>query len=214
MNKFTVRDLINNGFIRREDLDFKDDGNSFRGYEYNGLTLTYLKSNGEYYIALRVDYLKGLNYNEYSKMESYELADEFNGVSEVDVIKLKENAEIILEEYNEKLKEVSERVVDIVALVEQANKELLEVKQLLGKAKVNIFELEINNYILKNIIEYGNSLLRIVTSQKERLESGDHSEAGLRQIEDNFKERGYLTDLSDNSFYVRSIKEFINKYVK
>ena len=36
--EFTVRELTNRGWKRREDLDFRDDGTKFKAFEYtNGL---------------------------------------------------------------------------------------------------------------------------------------------------------------------------------
>ena len=105
---FTIRELTARGWTRREDLDFRDDGNKFKVFEYkNGLLASYTKVNGDYYLSLRLDYLDGLSYDEYSKMDSYELTNEFNGVPEVDADKVTENAVKIMEEYNKVLEEVN-----------------------------------------------------------------------------------------------------------
>ena len=45
--------LTSYGFIRREDLDFKDDGNSFKGYEYKGIIFSYLNFHGDMYLSGR-----------------------------------------------------------------------------------------------------------------------------------------------------------------
>ncbi len=84
--------LVSNGFTRRPDLDFSDDGTRFVAYDYNGLPITYCKYIGNYYLQIRVDYLKNsFNYKDWMNTEEYKLAHEFNGVSEVNVDKLIEN---------------------------------------------------------------------------------------------------------------------------
>lgn len=77
------------GFIRREDLDFRDDGTSFKGYEYCGMTFTYARAYGEVFISGHPGdgipssdgtFRKFLPYKVYSKIEGYSHLDDLNGV--------------------------------------------------------------------------------------------------------------------------------------
>lgn len=74
------------GFIRRPDLDFSDDGNRFRCYEYTNsdgsIIASYLKSDGQVYFSFRLDYVNDLNYTDYSKFKHYADSDKYNGVNE------------------------------------------------------------------------------------------------------------------------------------
>ena len=158
--EFTVRELTARGWKRREDLDFRDDGTKFKGYESpEGLPLTYTKANGEYYLSLRIDYLDGLTYHEYSKMESYKLQDEFNGVEEVDPDKLTQNAAQIMREYKAIVAEMNNYTVDMQKLVKAAEKELEIVYRVLYDSNVGIDDLEnVDSYDMKRLIDYRRSL--------------------------------------------------------
>ena len=102
------------GFNLREDLNFSDDGNNFRGFDYKGLPITTLRSNvdGCVYLSIRVDYLDNdFTYYDWMETEEYKLANEFNGVREFDIDKLIENCERIIakvNELNEKAREAKE----------------------------------------------------------------------------------------------------------
>lgn len=90
------------GMVRREDLDFNDDGNHFRGFEYKGMPITTLRSQDTTYLSIRVDYLKkSFTSNEWYETEEYKLCDEFNGVGEFDLDKLIENLEKVINKVNE-----------------------------------------------------------------------------------------------------------------
>ena len=158
--EFTVRELTTRGWKRREDLDFRDDGTKFKAFEYeNGLVATYTKADGEYYLSLRVDYLDGLTFDEYSQMESYKLTDEFNGVKQIDADKVTMNAIEIMEEYNIILEKVNKHVVDMEKLTEAAEDELRLVYQILNESNVGIDELEgFSSYEITKLREYRNSI--------------------------------------------------------
>ena len=84
-------------FVRREDLDFTDDGNHFKGFSYKGMPITTLRADNTTYLSIRVDYLENeFTYREWMQTEEYKLCDKFNGVSEFDIDELVENIEAIL----------------------------------------------------------------------------------------------------------------------
>lgn len=84
-------------FVRREDLDFTDDGNHFKGFSYKGMPITTLRADNTTYLSIRVDYLKNeFTYREWMQTEEYKLCNKFNCVSEFDIDELVENIETIL----------------------------------------------------------------------------------------------------------------------
>lgn len=208
----STRDLIKVGFERREDLDFSDDGNHFKGFSYKGLPLSYLKSNGEYYTSLRIDYLEGLNYYDYSNKEWYKLEDEFNGCKEVDVDKLVENAEKIIAGVAELRKELKNKIVDRERLIEQAQAEYDIVNDFLNtKAKISItLTDDYDMYDFKRVADYAKSLRKDIDRELEEVKTCDKTR--LRNIEYTLEKYGYIIPTGDNCFYIREIKEFIKKH--
>lgn len=100
LSKVNIRNI--DGFERREDLDFTDDGSKFKGYSYKGMPITTIRYKDETYLSVRVDYLwNKFDYKTWMQTEEYKLCDEFNGVSEVDIDKLVENLEKIIAKVNE-----------------------------------------------------------------------------------------------------------------
>lgn len=214
--EFTVRELTTRGWKRREDLDFRDDGTKFKGFESpEGLPLTYTKANGEYYLSLRVDYLNELTYHEYSKMESYSLCDEFNGVEEVDPDKLTQNATQIMREYNELVAEMNNYTVDMQKLVKSAEKELEIVYRVLFNSNLGIDDLEnVDTYEMNRLIEYRKSLKRQAESMLNRLATEQYTQKELRNLEENLDKYGYLTINEKDSFYIREIRRIVFKIRK
>lgn len=91
----TVANIRNiEGLERREDLDFRDDGSTFRGFEYKGLPITQCRYNGECYLSIRYDYVdNAFTWEQWHEQPESKLAEEFNGVKEFDLDKLVENCE-------------------------------------------------------------------------------------------------------------------------
>lgn len=85
VKNLTVANIKGTNFVRREDLDFSDDGNRFRGFSYKGLPITTLYSNGEVYCSIRPDYLRynGVSFEMWKETEEYKLCDKYNGTSEL-----------------------------------------------------------------------------------------------------------------------------------
>ena len=127
-------------FHLREDLNFVDDGSHFRGFDYKGLPITTLRTEDTTYCDIRVDYLRGneFTWTEWFEAGGYELTNEFNGVSEIDLDKLIENCEkclALVDELNEKarteeldMSNVIHRLVDeqqmLANFIEYAKKNL------------------------------------------------------------------------------------------
>ena len=77
--------VSSHGFTRCPDLDFKDDGNRFTGWMWNGtVPLTQCYSGGEVYLSVRDDYMRskvGIPYHFWKKYEESKLGDKYNGTS-------------------------------------------------------------------------------------------------------------------------------------
>lgn len=101
----TIKHLKKIGLEHHPELDFGDDGTKFKVLSYKGVPVTYAKANDEYYISIRFDYSfeingKSLDYSAYSKLPSYSLTDDFNGVANVDLDQLKANLEVAAKDLN------------------------------------------------------------------------------------------------------------------
>lgn len=210
--EFTVRDLTSRGWERREDLDFRDDGTKFKAFEYyNGLVATYTKADGEYYLSLRVDYLGDLVYEEYSKMESYKLADEFNGVKEIDAEKVCKNAEVIMKEYLAVKEEVESRTIDMATIMDQAKKEKSMVERVLEDSNLTLEDLESFDYNeLRRLKDYRNHIKKDIDIRIENLLDQKYTHKQLRQIEYKIKNCGYLA-VDANGYYVNNIRQLVGK---
>jgi len=209
---FTVRELTVRGWERREDLDFRDDGTKFKALQYkNGLIATYAKAEGEYYLTLRIDYLNDLVFEEYSKMDSYKLADEFNGVTEIDADKVCQNAEEIMEEYLILKEEVEKQEVDLNRIFTQVKKEKSLVDRVLAESNITIDELSsISSYDLKNLKDYRSSIERDIDRVISNLADKVYCHRDLRKMIYKLDSCGYLV-INGNGFYINSIREIIQK---
>lgn len=102
VKKLTKVNASKFGIEIREDLNFKDDGNYFRGFSYKGMPMTQCYADGNCYLAIRVDYLKNkFSYRDWMKTEEWKLCDKFNGVSEFDMEDLIETIEKIIAKVDE-----------------------------------------------------------------------------------------------------------------
>jgi hypothetical protein len=203
-----IRNIV--GFERREDLDFTDDGNRFRGFEYRGMPITTLRADGETYLCIRVDYMHySFTWNEWAETEEYLLCDKFNGVSDFDLDELIENLEKIIAKVNEmeakaKAEDVDTTMVELalVAEVEMAEKAIEDFK-------ANFDWFNSDSYITKHYIDYAKSLQRMVDGIKKL----DFTKLGRREkVEfiERFEKYGYVK-ISENDFYMSQLKEAMNK---
>ena len=143
------------GIELRPDLDFTDDGNRFRGFSYKGLPLTQCVYKGTAYLAIRVDYLENeFEYSEWMKTPEYKLAEEFNGVSEIDTDKLLENLEKIITKVQELTEAAKAEELDIEAIKEKMLKEIKEASNIIENFKMNYIWYEADEYELKTATKY------------------------------------------------------------
>lgn len=135
MAQVTARTLTKAGFTPDPARDFHDDGTNFKGFIYEEMPLSYAKHQDDVYISIRVDYLGEFNYEEYSTMPSYQLADEFNGVpqSEVDTEKIKENIKAIKADIAKLRETLSKAKIDVPGIVRAMKDEQNEIFDLLAQ---------------------------------------------------------------------------------
>jgi len=200
------------GIERFPEEDFSDDGNHFRGYICNGVPISYLKDDGQVYLSIRVDYLEGLTYNEYSKLPSYKDCDKYNGVSDsqVDLADVAEICKRIKAEYEEALKDVKEVSDDdykayVDKYYEKAKREFEEAKNelkvlgpedLLNASEWDLKDLKSYLQRVKDEIEYKNWDKKSKDSQITR-----------RYNLDNDSKEQY----ERVSWYLQQIKEIVKK---
>lgn len=150
------------GIEVREDLDFTDDGNRFRGFSYKGMPITQCVSRGECYLSIRVDCLMAGNnftYTEWKQTKESELCDKFNGVSEFDIEELIENLEVVIAKVNEMNNEVVFTEEDERMVLEEISKEKEEIKGFINEMKnVNFRWWSISSYAFNRVQNYMNSL--------------------------------------------------------
>lgn len=202
--------LVANGFVRREDLDFSDDGSYFRGYEYDGMPVTYCKYQDEYFICVRYDYLENsFTYEDWKNTEEYKLADEFNGVTEVDVDKLIENCIKVKAKVNELNAQVENEVIDATPLIRSLSREIIATWQKVENFKKNYMWWNASEYELTSSRKY---ILRIEEEIKDakklihQMKNNELSTIRLRDYDQFFKRYGYVKFSKDN-FYLRELEE-------
>ena len=152
----------NPNFTLREDLNFSDDGNRFRGFDYKGLPITTLRADDITYLTIRVDYLYNQNsftYSEWMETEEYNLCDEFNGVSEVDLDKLIENCERVLAKMAEMNKAAEAEDVDMSDVKASVDSYIARGTAAIEKVR-NIDWLDLEAWQLRSIKEMVKSLRR------------------------------------------------------
>lgn len=173
------------GFVRREDLDFSDDGNRFRGFEYKGMPITTLRSHDETYLSIRVDYLenKSFTHNEWYKTEEYKLCDEFNGVGEIDLDKLIENLEKVIAKVNELNEKANNEEINVDEVKKAAKNEIEMAKKVIDDFTKNFkwFLPSVNTYKISSLKNYMTSLLGRI----DKLENTDFDNLPIRRKKKN-----------------------------
>lgn len=148
------------GIEVREDLNFNDDGNRFRGFSYKGMPMTQCVSYGECYLSIRVDYLENnFTSKEWMQTEESDLCDEFNGVNEFDIEKLIENLEKVIAKVNEMNSNCEVDEDEIKQGIEIVKEEISEIEEVIFEA-AHASWWKVSNYELKEAADYMRSLER------------------------------------------------------
>lgn len=203
------------GFERREDLDFADDGNRFRGFSYKGMPITTLRSNSDNttYLSIRVDYLENeFTYNEWIETEEYALCHKYNGVAGFDMDELIEDLEKVIAKVKEMNKKARNEVIemkDIVKLEVRLNEEIGMAESVINLAKRNFKWYEASEFEMKQMMEYFNIVNKNIESAKSlhfrKMENKD-----FRFWKERLEKYGYLKLKEDNYFLVE-MEKMLNK---
>lgn len=208
LSKVIVRNY--EGFNLREDLNFSDDGNYFRGFDYKGLPITTLRSDDTTYLKIRVDYLDNeFTYSEWMKTDEYSLAGEFNGVYDFDLDKLIDNCERIIAKVNELNEKVREEVIDTKPIEEKLNKEIKMAENVVEFVKTSLKWWELSDYELKNVSRYMKSILNKIERMK-KIDFENIDKSSLRHMRESLNEYGYV-ELRKDDFYLREMYNYCNK---
>jgi hypothetical protein len=198
------------GFNLREDLNFVDDGNHFRGFDYKGLPITTLRSNvdGCVYLSIRVDYLDNdFTYYDWMETEEYKLANEFNGVSEFDLDKLIENCERIIAKVKELNEKARNEVIDTTDVEEAIQAEAKMVEETIEYVIANLKWLKLKDGYLKMAKDY---IFRLIDRQ-EMILSKDVKQLpnkAKKELVRRLEKYGYVYT-KENDFYIRELKKFV-----
>lgn len=150
------------GVTRTPETDFSDDRNRFTTYLYRGVVpISYLKDkyDGDIYLTIAFHHLNDINYEEYSKFKSYELGDEFNGVSEstYDAEKFKANLDAAYNDIMEFRNNVqpidNDALEERIKIINEASKEYKQkVEDYIKEHATEIINLD--EYDFKHLKEY------------------------------------------------------------
>jgi hypothetical protein len=196
------------GFVRREDLDFIDDGNHFKGFSYKGMPITTLRADNITYLCIRVDYLENeFTYKEWMQTEEYKLCDKFNGVSEFDIDELVENIEVILAKVAEMNKAAMNEEIDMTKAKTALANEIEYAEQVVENFKNNFKWYEASEYELKRLINYLKSEEREIKRAKE-MDFNAMSRKQKKEIVERLTNYDYVVIKKDD-FYLREISNAI-----
>lgn len=200
------------GFNLREDLNFSDDGNHFRGFDYKGLPIITLRSKIDncVYLSVRVDYLNNdFTVQDWMETEEYDLAREFNGVSEFDIDKLIENCERIIAKVNELNEKARNEVIDTTDVEEAISVEAKMIEEDIEYVKENLEWWSLEYGALKLVKHY----MSILIEKQEMLSRKDVKQMdnkGKKELVYKLEKYGYVY-VKENNFYIRELKKFVKK---
>lgn len=198
------------GMVRREDLDFADDGNHFKGFEYKGMPITTLRAYGETYLAIRVDYLSNsFTFDEWFETKECRLCDEFNGVSEFDLDKLIDNLETIIAKVDEMNAKAEAEVIDTTEIEKALKAEIKFAEKVIAEFKENYDWFNADKYSFSNYINYAKSLQANIDSVKT-INFATLDRRHKAEFMQRFEKYGYVK-FSEKDFYIRELKEAIAK---
>lgn len=198
------------GFERREDLDFSDDGNRFRGFSYKGLPITILRSDDITYLSIRVDYLhEEFTYKEWMNTEEWKLCEKFNGVSEFDIEELIKNMEIIIAKISEMNARARGEVIDTADMEIALGNEIKMAEEIVESFKKNFKWYDCSSYKL-------NSLINIMKQFEKKIEAAKCVDFSLmsnvqkRECRERFENYGYI-EISENSYALNMLVKAIEE---
>lgn len=195
-------------FQTREDLDFRDDGLQYRGYEYKGLPITTCRHGGETFCDIRVDYLhNNFTWKEWSETEEYHLADAFCGVEEIDLDMLIDYCEKILVKVEELNEKAAKEELDLSGVINRLKYEKKMLDEVIEEAKTSVKWWVLDVWDLKYVKNAFDGAVRSV-DEIARLIS-DIEKLDIKQKRyhyQRFEEGGYVK-VKENDYYITRLKE-------
>ena len=218
VKNLSVANIKGTNFVRREDLDFEDDGNHFRGFAYKNLPITTLYSNGRVYCSVRPDYI---NYNNvpwemWRKEEEYKLCDKYNGTSDlIDLDDLADICERTISKLNELKNKFENIELDTSDVLKNLRTDFVKIHEIIDWFKtVNWFDKKLSSYEFERIARYYNtikdSLKRIEQTEKEVI-LGTVDRARLYSWIEDIKENPDYIIGTDYNYYFNELKELAAK---
>ena len=221
VKNLSVANIKGTNFVRREDLDFSDDGNRFRGYSYKGLPITTLYSDGCVYCDVRPDYLQynGIPWEMWKETEEYKLCNKYNGTSElIDLDDLANICEKVLAKLNSMKVEldnmdVSEQKTKVFSVL---FKEQNELSVFIAKAEnFNWFKLFMDDKLsdceMKKVRDYLKSIKKYLERVNEMLKQLNDGVMSKKDIVHygEWASEGHV--VLTCRFYLEQITEYMNK---
>lgn len=210
VKSLTKANAEKHGIDVREDLNFSDDGNHFRGFSYKGMPITQCVSRGECYLSIRVDYLENnFTYKEWMRTEEYALCDEFNGVNEFDIEKLIENLEKVIAKVNEMNSNCKIDETEIKQGIEIVKEEISEIEETIFEA-AHVSWWRISEYKLKIAANYMRSLERKANEGYKLIEGIENESIRNKKrfIEKVRNVKNYK--ILGGEFYMSKLKELLD----
>lgn len=196
------------GFVRREDLDFADDGNYFRGFSYKGMPITTLRSDNTTYLCVRVDYLENeFTYKEWMQTEEFRLCDAFNGVSEFDIDELIANIETIMVKVAEMNEAAMNEEIDTTDAEAALANEIANAEQVVENFKANFKWYDAAEYTLKKLLACMKNQVKEIERAKT-LDINALTKKEKREIVERLNNYGYVR-IANDGYYLRELREAI-----
>lgn len=198
------------GIEVREDLNFNDDGNHFRGFSYKGMPMTQCRADGVCYLTIRVDYLDtNFTFREWMQTEEYKLEDEFNGVKEFDIEKLIENLEAIIAKVDEMNRAAEAEEIDMTQVINKINDEIEMAKSVINNFKTNFKWYEAESYKLNRLVNYMKSEEKEIERCERKLAEINNLKCReKREMIERLNRSGYVIIRKDG-FYLEELRKAI-----
>lgn len=194
------------GFERREDLDFSDDGNYFRGFSYKGMPITTLRCNKDNttYLSIRVDYLENkFTHKDWIAANGWVLCDKFNGVSEFAMEDLIEILEEVIAKVEEMNAAAEAEDIDVTEVVDAMFNEVVMAEAVVNNFKANFKWYDASSHELSRLVRY----MKAVEAEIDRVNKIKVNELTNKQKKEmvqRLNEHGYVKIRKD-SFYLNEL---------
>lgn len=198
------------GFERREDLDFSDDGNYFRGFSYKGMPITTLRTDDVTYLCIRPDYLENkFTYKDWMKTAECGLCDDFNGVPQFDMDVLVENLEKVIAKVEEMNAAAEAEVIDMTEVVDALFNEVVMAENIVNNFKANFKWYDAPSHKLTRLVRYMKSVEEEI-ARVNAIKVNELTNKQKKEMVQRLSEYGYVKIRKD-SFYLNELVEAINE---